>query len=86
MKVGFATLSLLALTACAPVPAQKSDSCGLSDHAYLKGQPAVAVKSAGLKQPYRVVPKGSLVTQDYSAARVNFYLDGQGVIIRIACG
>lgn len=62
------------------------DSCDAAKHAHLIGQPGAAVGKAGLRQPYRVIPEGGAMTMDYSPVRINFYLDGKGVIGKIACG
>jgi Peptidase inhibitor I78 family len=62
------------------------DVCKGSVYSGLIGQPAAAVASAGITAPVRVVPLGSLITEEYSSARINFYLDGAGNIAKISCG
>ena len=52
----------------------------------LIGQPGAAVATAGITQPTRVIPLSSLVTEEYSSQRIDFYLDGAGNIAKISCG
>ena len=62
------------------------DVCKGAVYAGLVGQPGTAVALAGIVQPVRVIPLGSLVTEEYSSQRINFYLDGAGNIAKISCG
>ena len=62
------------------------DVCKGQIYAGLIGQPAAAVATAGIAQPTRVIPLGSLVTEEYSSQRIDFYLDGAGNIAKISCG
>lgn len=62
------------------------DVCKSAVYGRLIGQPGTAVASAGLTQTYRVIPLGSLITEEYSSQRINFYLDGAGSIAKISCG
>lgn len=39
-----------------------------------------------LGRPYRLLPPGSMVTQDHNPARYNFELDENNVVIRVWCG
>ena len=62
------------------------DVCKGQMYSGLIGQPAAAVATAGITQPTRVIPLGSLVTEEYSSQRIDFYLDGAGNIAKISCG
>lgn len=62
------------------------DVCKGQMYASLIGQPASAVDAAGITQPVRVIPLGSLITEEYSSDRIDFYLDGAGNIAKISCG
>lgn len=62
------------------------DVCKGQIYAGLIGQPAASVATAGITQPARVIPLGSLVTEEYSSQRIDFYLDGAGNIAKISCG
>ena len=62
------------------------DVCKSALFAGLMGQPGTSVGTAGLGQTYRVIPLGSLITEEYSSQRINFYLDGAGNIAKINCG
>jgi hypothetical protein len=62
------------------------DVCKGQIYSGLIGQPAAAVAAAGITKPVRVIPLGSLITEEYSSQRINFYLDGAGNIAKISCG
>ena len=62
------------------------DVCKGQIYAGLIGQPGSAVATAGITQPTRVIPLGSLVTEEYSSQRIDFYLDGAGNIAKVSCG
>lgn len=62
------------------------DVCKGSVYAGLVGKPGATVATAGITQPFRVIPLGSLVTEEYSSQRIDFYLDGAGNIAKISCG
>jgi len=42
--------------------------------------------ASGNERPFRIIPPGAAVTEDYRPARVNFDLDEAGKITRIWCG
>lgn len=65
---------------------REPDSCGAADFADMIGQPEGMLRTVVLTGPYRVVPFGTLVTQEYNAQRVDFYLDETGIITKITCG
>lgn len=65
---------------------REPDSCGATDLASLIGQPEGMIRTVPMTQAYRVIPPGAIVTQEYSASRVNFYLDDTDIIERISCG
>lgn len=66
--------------------AVEPDTCHLVDFSQYQGQPGSVVDAAGISREYRVIPRGGIVTQEYAAARVNFWLDRRGLIDRIGCG
>jgi hypothetical protein len=61
------------------------DTCGLSNYEGFVGQTTAAVIIPP-EANTRVVQPGEILSQIYVADRVNFYVDGQGVITRIICG
>ena len=61
-------------------------SCRPEAYAAFRGQSGDAVDRAAFDVPVRVIGPNDAVTQDYVADRVNFYTDGAGTIVRIACG
>lgn len=65
---------------------REPDSCGAEELSGLMGQPEGMLRTVQISHEYRVVPFGSLVTQEYNAHRVDVYLDENGLIARITCG
>ncbi len=61
-------------------------SCGAGEIAHLQGQPLSALNTMRFSQPIRIIRPGQMVTQDYSAQRLNFDITEQGVIGRLWCG
>lgn len=93
MKHGFlmAFGAPLLLSACVmqPVPMPPPDplaSCGADQLQYLVGRPGVVLDGMRFSQDVRVIQYGSAVTMDYSATRLNFWLDRRDVIERVTCG
>ena len=92
MKRAFALLLCVPLLgACVmdPVPMPPDDnlsSCGAVDLQYLVGRPGVVLDGMRFSQDVRVIQYGSAVTMDYSATRLNFWLDRRDVIERVTCG
>ena len=66
--------------------AVEPDTCHLDDFAQYQGQPAAAVEAAGITRAFRIIPEGGIVTQDYAAGRVNFWLNRRSEVERIGCG
>lgn len=62
------------------------DTCGLSEHDGLVGQPLTAFDPASRDRPVRVVRPGQIVTNEYNPQRMNIDLDGQDQIKAIRCG
>ncbi len=62
------------------------DLCHAADFAQYLGQPASVLQGVPIGRAYRVVPHGGIITQEYSAGRVNFWLGRSGDIARIGCG
>lgn len=63
-----------------------ASDCGATEHAYLTGQSMASMGSLRFKQQIRVIMPGQMITQDYSAQRLNFDITVQGNIGRIWCG
>ncbi len=79
----------LLLAACVePVPPLDPgpDACGASGLQYLVGKPGVILDGMRFSQDVRVIQFGTAVTMDYSATRLNFWLDRRDVIERVTCG
>lgn len=72
----------------APVPPVDPgpDACGASQLQYLVGKPGVVLDGMRFSQDLRVIQYGTAVTMDYSAARLNIWLDRRDVIERVTCG
>ncbi len=91
MKYASAVLIVAAfvLSACvAPVPPVDPgpDACGASELQYLVGKPGVVLDGMRFSQDVRVIQPGMAVTMDYSATRLNIWLDRRDVIERVTCG
>ncbi|WP_168732981.1 I78 family peptidase inhibitor [Aliigemmobacter aestuarii] len=66
---------------------REPDTCKAADHVALLGQPGSAAATAAIAKPVRIVAPGMIVDQEeYDSFRVNFYLNDQGVIVRMNCG
>ncbi len=81
----------LLLSACVtgPVPMPPDDtlaSCGADELQYLVGKPGVILDGMRFSQNVRVIQSGMAVTMDYSADRLNIWLDRRDVIERVTCG
>jgi Peptidase inhibitor I78 family len=82
-------IAAMTLSACvAPVPAANPDpdACGASELQYLVGKPGVVLDGMRFSQDVRVIQPDTAVTMDYSATRLNFWLDRRDVIERVTCG
>jgi len=90
---------MLALAACAPAPdpvplvspagpvqPPVPDTCGAAPFMARVGGPLTAFDAGLVKGPVRIIGPGMLVTQDYSAARINISHDDRQIITRIDCG
>jgi Peptidase inhibitor I78 family len=94
MKQAFAVLLCAPLLAgCVmepvPVPMPPQDnlsSCGADELQYLVGKPGVILDGMRFSQDVRVIQYGMAVTMDYSASRLNIWLDRRDVIERVTCG
>ena len=76
-----------------PVPVleqREPDGCGMTGLLGLVGHPqadiGVAVAASARPVRQRVLPFGTVVTQDYDAGRVNFLLDPAGLVTSVRCG
>ena len=82
-------VAVLALSACvAPAPPADPgpDACRASELQYLVGKPGVVLDGMRFSQDVRVIQPGMAVTMDYSATRLNIWLDRRDVIERVTCG
>jgi len=67
-------------------PLAQDDSCNAAAVAGLVGQDATALERVLLLGPMRMIRPGTVVTQDYSPARINFHIGADNVLRRITCG
>jgi hypothetical protein len=65
---------------------REPDLCQAAMFRQYLGQPGSIVSSLALRRPFRVVPFGGIVTQEYDPNRINFWLSQTGEIQRIGCG
>lgn len=62
------------------------NQCGALDLQYLVGAPAAELDRMRFNKPVRVIYPDTAVTMDFSADRLNFYVDASGRIMRVTCG
>ncbi|WP_322894434.1 MULTISPECIES: I78 family peptidase inhibitor [unclassified Yoonia] len=85
-------IPFLLLAACAvpdndPAPAPTlPDTCNVSRHIGLIGQPATALERVLIMDQVRVIRPDDMVTMDFRAERINFYISDGEVISDIRCG
>ena len=66
---------------------REPDTCKAADHVALLGQPTSAVALAGITKQTRIIAPGMIIDQEeYDSGRVNFYLNGEGIVVRMNCG
>jgi Peptidase inhibitor I78 family len=68
-----------------PPPTNAEDSCGRARFQHLIGVRADAIDRAALPAQSRVISPDSLVTQDYSASRLNLMVGTDGKIGSLQC-
>lgn len=80
----------IALMACVPVvvetPVPVTDACGASQLQYLVGDQSRVLQTIRFSQPVRVIPFGTMVTQEFDPRRLNIWLDRYDIIERVTCG
>jgi Peptidase inhibitor I78 family len=83
-------LALMACVMIEPVPGgpldPATDACGASGLQGLVGQHARVLNTMRFAVPVRVIEAGMAVTMDYSAERLNIWLDEDRFIERVTCG
>lgn len=90
-------LSVLTIAACsttadsAPPPPTGGGMCTADQLGQFNGQPATAevgrqIKAASGASIFRWLPKGSIVTMEYNAARVSVLLDERNRVETSRCG
>lgn len=79
---------VLALGACATetVDAPPEGTCGAESLSRFVGQDMSALAAMTFPDTTRFIAPDTAITMDYRAERLNFDLDGAGVITRIWCG
>lgn len=95
--LGFVPLSLLVFASCSttaqPVPPSSPDGalCTADQLIRFKGQPATAELGAEIQRAsgariFRWLPKGTVITMEYNADRVNVVLDEANRVESARCG
>ena len=69
-----------------PVPAPAIDQCGAGGLQTLVGQPVRVLPDSGPWSTKRIIRPGQLVTQEFSATRLNVQVDRAGRILALTCG
>lgn len=65
---------------------REPDLCQAANYQSYVGQSGTIVPTLGITREYRVVPFGGIVTQEYNAGRLNFWLSQLGTIQKVGCG
>ncbi|MES2665383.1 MAG: I78 family peptidase inhibitor [Pseudomonadota bacterium] len=95
MRAVLMSAACLALAACVVVPLPTGgggvtpapeDACGASGLQGLVGQPSAVLQTMRFAGPLRIIEPDMAVTMDYSAARLNIWLNSAGRIDRVTCG
>lgn len=95
--LGFVPLSLLVFASCSttaqPVPPSSPDGamCTADQLDRFKGRPATAevgneILRASGARTFRWLPKGTIITMEYNAGRVNVLLDEANRVETVRCG
>ncbi len=85
-RVHATCLTLFLLSACLPAApaADPADACGAVARIGLVGVPVA--RAEGLPPGARIIRPGDAVTEEFSAGRLNVYLDGRDIITSLTCG
>lgn len=89
MPILILPLALMGCVVIEPVPGPGTpveDACGASGLQGLVGQHSRVLRTMRFAGPVRIVEFGMAVTMDYSAERLNIWLDEDGFIDRVTCG
>lgn len=96
MRAVLMSAACLALASCVVVPLPSvggggatpapEDACGASGLQGLVGQSSAVLQTMRFAGPVRIIEPNMAVTMDYSAARLNIWLNSAGRIDRVTCG
>jgi hypothetical protein len=81
-----APLLLAGCVVTAEPPGDSLESCGAVELQSLVGQPGEVLDGMRFSQDVRVIQPGMAVTMDYSAERLNIWLNDREMIERVTCG
>lgn len=65
---------------------REPDTCGAEDFQTALGQSREIIPGLGVSREIRIISPGDIVTQEYNPLRMNFYVNGNGIITRVTCG
>ncbi len=87
MPILILPLAVMGCVIIEPVPADPvENACGASGLQGLVGQHSRVLRTIRFAGPVRIIEFGMAVTMDYSAERLNIWLDEDGFIDRVTCG
>lgn len=86
MRAGLLITAALVATACQSLGALQATTCGADAMQSMVGEPADILALIDLPSPVRIIRPGDAVTRDYRVERLNFYIDAEERIERVACG
>lgn len=65
---------------------QQEPTCAFNEYVNKEMNQTLIDGLAELDRPYRILAPGSIYTQDFSPARINFNIDEKNVILDVWCG
>lgn len=65
---------------------KEPDTCHAGNFLFYVGRPVSELQVAVSGRPLRVIAPGALGTQEYSADRIDAFVDDKGLVYRLSCG
>lgn len=69
-----------------PAPASSESAVSNCEFSQWIGKPVEEIPVRTMGRPYRILPPNSMTTMDHIPNRINVYIDGRGMVIKVRCG
>ena len=69
-----------------PAPASSESAVSNCEFSQWIGKPVKEIPVRITGRPYRILPPNSMMTMDHIPNRINVYIDGRGMVIKVRCG